>query len=186
MRKVSGDICPAQIRFSPSLVPTCREQSLLKPNLALGALLRRKTKSLRKSNLSLGVLLWWKTKSLLRHFPSLNSATGRMKSLLRHLPSLDFITSGMKSLQNTLSFLFFFILLSGMTSNIAEPIESSATYHSGSQKKEQPDPYQKVETIKIGFLLPISPDKDLLAKSALQGAELAVQQANLCYCSFAG
>jgi branched-chain amino acid transport system substrate-binding protein len=34
------------------------------------------------------------------------------------------------------------------------------------------------KTIKIGLLLPVPPDKDLLARSALQGAELAVIQAN--------
>ena len=34
------------------------------------------------------------------------------------------------------------------------------------------------EVIKIGLLLPVSPDKDLLARSAFQGAELAVEQVN--------
>jgi branched-chain amino acid transport system substrate-binding protein len=34
------------------------------------------------------------------------------------------------------------------------------------------------EKIKIGLLLPVSPDKDMLSRSAMQGAELAVEQTN--------
>ncbi len=44
--------------------------------------------------------------------------------------------------------------------------------------KADPDPAQENKTIKIGLLLPASPEKDLLSRSAMQGAELAVEMAN--------
>jgi len=40
------------------------------------------------------------------------------------------------------------------------------------------EPGQKKDKIKIGLLLSASPDKDLLSRSALQGAELAIEIAN--------
>ena len=44
--------------------------------------------------------------------------------------------------------------------------------------KTDPDTARENNKIKIGLLLPVPPEKDLLSRSAMQGAELAVQMAN--------
>jgi len=44
--------------------------------------------------------------------------------------------------------------------------------------RTQSQPTEMLEDIKIGLLLPAPPENDLLARSALQGAELAVRRAN--------
>jgi branched-chain amino acid transport system substrate-binding protein len=84
----------------------------------------------------------------------------------------------MRSLLNNFFLVLLFLLLTG--TNLKNP-----SYKSGNAEeafdinvKDLCERKINKEKVKIGLLIPVPPEKDILAKSALQGAKLAIRQAN--------
>jgi branched-chain amino acid transport system substrate-binding protein len=71
--------------------------------------------------------------------------------------------------------IFFISYVMSIVNNSFGKVESNIRIF---MDKTGPDPARKNDKIKIGLLLPVPPEKDLLSRSAMQGAELAVEMAN--------